>query len=97
MKKATKKEIIEIKELFVQNYSDAVTELNYKNEYELIIAVALSAQCTDKRVNIITPELFEKYPDVYALNTAELDDIKQIINCITAFRIKPCSRLIKQH
>ncbi len=60
MKKATKKEILEIKEQFVQRYDKAVTELTYTNIYELIIAVALSAQCTDKRVNIITPELFKK-------------------------------------
>jgi len=62
MKKATKKEIIEIHKLFVEKYKDAETELTYKNAYELVIAVALSAQCTDKRVNILTPPLFTKYP-----------------------------------
>ena len=45
----------------LEHYSDAVTELNYTNDYELLIAIILSAQCTDKRVNIITPALFEKY------------------------------------
>ena len=60
MKKATRKEIVEIHKRFVERYSDAVTELEYKNAYELVVAVALSAQCTDKRVNILTPPLFEK-------------------------------------
>ena len=55
MKKATKKEILEIHQLFIERYDDAVTELTYTNAYELVIAVALSAQCTDKRVNILTP------------------------------------------
>ncbi|MCK4974124.1 MAG: endonuclease III, partial [Sulfurimonas sp.] len=72
MKKATKKEIGEIHQLFIDRYSDAVTELEYKNAYELVVAVALSAQCTDKRVNILTPALFEKYPDPQALAEAEL-------------------------
>ena len=60
MKKATKQEIEVLKQAFLENYSDAVTELNYTNDYELLIAIILSAQCTDKRVNIITPALFEK-------------------------------------
>ena len=58
MKLSTKKEIEQIKALFIQNYTDAVTELTYSNLYELITSVMLSAQCTDKRVNIITPALF---------------------------------------
>ena len=49
VKKATKKEIEEIKALFLQHYPDSLTELNYTNLYELLIAVMLSAQCTDKR------------------------------------------------
>lgn len=88
MKKATKKEIEAIHELFIQKYSDAVTELEYKNAYELVIAVALSAQCTDKRVNIITPELFKKYPDTYALAKADIDDVKKIINSCSFFNNK---------
>ena len=57
-KKATKKEIQEIKNLFLKHYKNAKTELIYKNDYELLIAVMLSAQCTDKRVNIVTKEFF---------------------------------------
>ncbi len=88
MKLATKKEIQEIHEIFIEHYSDAVTELHYDNAFELVIAVALSAQCTDKRVNLITPALFEKYPDVYALADADIDDVKKIINSCSFFNNK---------
>lgn len=88
MKKATKKEISQIHELFIERYSDAVTELEYKNAYELVIAVALSAQCTDKRVNLITPNLFLKYPTPQLLAEAELDEVKSFINTCSFFNNK---------
>jgi len=88
MKKATKKEIQAIKEALVLRYSDAVTELTYKNAYELVIAVALSAQCTDKRVNVITPALFQKYPTPQALAVADIDDVKSLINTCSFFNNK---------
>jgi len=88
VKKATKKEIISIKEAFIERYDEAVTELTYSNAFELVIAVALSAQCTDKRVNLLTPELFEKYPDPISLANAELDDVKAIINSCSFFNNK---------
>jgi endonuclease-3 len=88
MKKATKKEIKEIHLLFIDKYSDAVTELEYKNAYELVVAVALSAQCTDKRVNILTPALFETYPTPEKLSLANLQDVKNIINSCSFFNNK---------
>lgn len=88
MKKATKVEIQIIKEAFQEKYSDAVTELSYKNEYELLIAIILSAQCTDKRVNIITPALFEKYPSVFELSNANLDDVKNLLKSCSFFNNK---------
>ncbi|HUH41758.1 MAG: endonuclease III [Sulfurimonas sp.] len=88
MKKATKEEIKEIHQLFIDNYSDAVTELDYKNAYELVVAVALSAQCTDKRVNLITPTLFERYPDTKSLAIADIKDVKNIINSCSFFNNK---------
>ena len=88
MKSATKKEILEIHKRFVDRYSDAITELHYKNAYELVIAVALSAQCTDKRVNLITPALFLKYPDVYSLSCADIDDVKKLIQSCSFFNNK---------
>jgi len=88
MKKATKQEIIEIHKRFVERYSDAVTELEYKNAYELVVAVALSAQCTDKRVNILTPPLFGKYPGTKELAVADLDEVKKLINSCSFFNNK---------
>lgn len=88
VKKATKKEIEAIRMALLERYSDAVTELHYSNPYELVIAVALSAQCTDKRVNMITPALFEKYPDVRALAEAAADDVKSIIRSCSFFNNK---------
>ncbi len=61
--------------------SDPVCELNYNKDYELLIAIVLSAQCTDKRVNEVTKVLFDKY-DIFSLAKASISDIKRII--------KPC-------
>ena len=94
IKKATKKEIEEIKSLSLENYPDSVTELNYRNLYELLISVMLSAQCTDKRVNIISPALFEAYPDPISLANANLDDVKSFINSCSFFNNK-AKNLIK--
>ncbi len=88
MKKTTKKEIQEIQKRFVERYSDAVTELAYKDAYELVVAVALSAQCTDKRVNLITPALFEKYPTPKALSEAEIEDVKALVKSCSFFNNK---------
>ena len=87
-KQSSKQEIIEIKEKLLELYPDSTTELNYTNMYELIIAVMLSAQCTDKRVNIITPNLFKKYPNVQSLANANIDDIKSLINTCSFFNNK---------
>lgn len=88
MKKATKKEIEAIKSALVARYDEAVTELTYSNVYELVIAVALSAQCTDKRVNLITPALFSAYPTPYALAQADLSDVKALIQSCSFFNNK---------
>lgn len=88
MKKATKQEIKEIHQLFIDRYSDAVTELKYKNVYELVIAVTLSAQCTDKRVNLITPALFDKYPSPELLAQADIENVKALINSCSFFNNK---------
>jgi endonuclease-3 len=94
VKKATKLEIEAIKELFLNNYPDSITELKYTNSYELLIAVMLSAQCTDKRVNLITPALFTSYPTVFDLAKANLDDVKSLINTCSFFNNK-AKNLIK--
>jgi len=94
VKKATKREIELIKKLFLEHYPDSVTELEYKNLYELLISVMLSAQCTDKRVNIITPALFTAYPNPIALANADLNEVKSYINTCSFFNNK-AKNLIK--
>jgi endonuclease-3 len=76
----TKKERYEnIINYFKINNPIAETELEYANPYELIVAVILSAQCTDKRVNIITPEIFKYYPSVEKMAEAEIFEIFELI------------------
>lgn len=65
-----------------------VCELNFKNNFELLIAVILSAQCTDKRVNIVTRELFEKYSSPEKLANAKTEDIEKIIMPCGFFNVK---------
>ena len=93
-KKATPREIEEIKQILLEHYPNSKTELNYKNLYELLVSVMLSAQCTDKRVNQITPTLFKKYPDIESLANASLDDLKEIIKSCSYFNNK-AKNLIK--
>jgi endonuclease-3 len=64
---------------FTQTMPVAETELTYTTPYELIVAVILSAQCTDKRVNMITPGFFEAYPDIFSLAEAEPEQIFELI------------------
>lgn len=69
-------------------YPHAVTALNYRNEFELLVAVILSAQCTDARVNMTTPALFAKYPSPQKLAAANQDDVEQLIKSCGFFRMK---------
>jgi endonuclease-3 len=79
--------ITERYQLFIEYFSKqmpvAKTELHYTNPYELLVAVILSAQCTDKRVNMVTPSLFEKYPEVESLAHAPVDEVFQLIRSIS--------------
>ena len=80
----TKKERFEnVLRYFSTERPVAETELEYTNPYELLVAVILSAQCTDKRVNITTPALFAQYPNVVALSKANYDDLFAIIKSIS--------------
>ncbi len=88
IKSATPEEIEEIKTILLREYPNSVTELKYKNLYQLLISVMLSAQCTDKRVNIITPALFKKYPTVVELANANLDEVKELIKSCSFFNNK---------
>ncbi len=68
---------------FSKHNPDAETELHYSNPYELLVAVILSAQCTDKRVNLVTPALFRAYPTAEDLATAMPDDIFSYIRSVS--------------
>lgn len=68
---------------FSQHNPNAETELIYDSPYELVVAVVLSAQCTDKRVNMTTPAIFRRYPDFHSLSKAEYEDLFDIIKSIS--------------
>jgi endonuclease III len=68
---------------FSLNSPDAKTELMYDNPYQLLVAVILSAQCTDKRVNMTTPAIFEKYPDLESLSRATSEELFPLIKSIS--------------
>lgn len=68
---------------FQKNSPEAETELIFDNPYQLLVAVILSAQCTDKRVNLTTPALFEQYPDIEALSKAEFDELFPLVRSIS--------------
>jgi endonuclease-3 len=69
-------------------YPEADCELNYRNAFELLIATILSAQCTDKRVNAVTPQLFARYPTAKDLAAAKLLEVEEIIRSTGFFRAK---------
>ena len=69
-------------------YPDAHCELNHRSHFELLIAVVLSAQTTDERVNSVTPELFNKYPDAFRLAKARLANVEKIIKPIGLYHNK---------
>ena len=68
---------------FSENRPIAETELHYSNPYQLLVAVILSAQCTDKRINMVTPALFEAYPTPADMAKASVDDIFEYIKSVT--------------
>ena len=71
-----------------RRYPDAICALHYRKDYELMIAVRLSAQCTDARVNLITPALFSAYPTLEAFANANIADVENYIHSCGFFRQK---------
>jgi endonuclease-3 len=78
----------EIHARLLKAYPDAHCALVFRNPYELTVATILSAQCTDKRVNMVTPTLFAKYPNARALSAARPEDVEEIIKSTGFFRSK---------
>ena len=86
MKKSERVNII--RDYLNELFANPVCELNYNNDYELLIAIVLSAQSTDKRVNSVTPTLFGKYNTLEKLSKADLNDLENILRPIGSFRKK---------
>jgi endonuclease-3 len=78
----------EILKRLKKRYPDAHCELDHRNAFELLCATILSAQCTDARVNLVTPVLFKRYPDADALAVARPEDVEEIIRSTGFFRNK---------
>lgn len=78
----------EIFGLLQLNYPEAKCALYFRNPLELLIATILSAQCTDVRVNIVTPELFKKYPSVKSFSEAKIEELEQVIRSINFYKNK---------
>lgn len=83
-----------IEEYLDELFPNPKCELNYSNEYELLINIMLSAQTTDKRVNLVTKELYEKYNSLKSLSEADINDIKRIIHSLGNYNKK--SEYIKE-
>ena len=80
----TKKQLYDITLSYLaENCPKLYTELHYENPFQILVAVVLSAQCTDKRVNMVTPKLFEKYPTAALMSQAEPQDILPLIKSIS--------------
>ena len=68
---------------FAQQMPEVTTELEFSNVFQLLVAVILSAQCTDKRINQVTPELFRQFPDAQSMAAAEADEIYEYIKSVS--------------
>ncbi len=92
-----------IVEALKQAYPDPQCALHYKKDYELMIAVRLSAQCTDKRVNEITPALFAAYPTLEAMAQADIADVEELVRSCGFYKHKArdivlaCQMLLTQY
>ncbi|HEY8298462.1 MAG TPA: endonuclease III [Candidatus Baltobacteraceae bacterium] len=87
-KKVTKAVALDELAILERRYPNAVTALQFTNPFELLVAVILSAQCTDARVNLTTPALFKKYPTPAKLAKAKQEDVEAIVKSCGFFRMK---------
>jgi endonuclease-3 len=105
-RESIKAKLVRIKKVFSrleQTYPDAHCELNHSNPLELLVATILSAQCTDKRVNVVTAGLFKKYPAAVEYARADRAELEQDIKTTGFFRNKAkniqacCQKLVERH
>jgi endonuclease-3 len=89
--------------LFKRYYPDAHCALDYTNPFELVVATCLSAQCTDERVNMVTPALFKKYPTPKAMSKAPVEDLEELVRSTGFYKnkaknLKSCATtLVEKH
>ena len=83
-----KEKVDSIIEILKNRYPDALCALHYKKDYELMIAVRLSAQCTDARVNLVTPALFAAYPTLEQMAAAEITDVENYVRSCGFYKHK---------
>ena len=91
--KELKAHALEILARLKREYPDAHCELDYETPLQLLVATILSAQCTDKRVNMVTPELFRTYPDAESMSAAKTEELEELIRSTGFFRNKTKSLL----
>ena len=98
-----KKKVDAIIDILKARYPDPKCALHYKKDYELMISVRLSAQCTDARVNLVTPALFAAYPTLEDMAAADIQDVENYVKTCGFFRQKAkdivlaCQMLLEQH
>ncbi len=92
-----------VSETLSKKFPSPKTELHYETPFQLLIATLLAAQCTDKRVNMVTPSLFKEYPDAKAMSQLSVEEIKEKIKSINFFNNKAkhiaelCKTLVEKH
>lgn len=95
--------VLSIIEILKDWYTDAPCALHYRKDYELMIAVRLSAQCTDARVNLVTPGLFDAYPTLEAMANADIADVERHVHSCGFYKHKArdivlaCQILLQKH
>lgn len=87
-RRALRERAARVYDLLAEEYPEAETALTHANPFELAVATILSAQCTDERVNMVTPELFRRFPDAEALAAAPLPELEALIHSTGFFRSK---------
>ena len=97
------KKVSAIITLLKEQYPDALCALHYKKDYQLMISVRLAAQCTDARVNLVTPALFAAYPTLEAMASADISDVEGYIHSCGFYRqkakdiVEACQMLLREY
>ena len=84
----TQEQVNEIVRRLLEEYPEAVCSLDYGKDYELLFSVRLSAQCTDERVNMVTPALFARYPSLEAFAEADVAEVEQYVHSCGFYHAK---------